>query len=167
MAAVRVTARGLPSSPRRSWFSELGVALVETAVVLPIFLLIVFGLVEMGRLFQTYSTVQHAAREGARFAITGRDDIVSGNRLESIKEVAEERAVGLPGDVTVAVRSFEDSADTTPTENDAGDACQLVEVEVEYDFTFVVPLISALVPDLTLHGTETMVNEPFAVCDSS
>lgn len=146
---------------------ELGVAMVETAIVLPLFLLLVFGLVEMGRLFQTYNTVQHAAREGARFAVTGRDDVVPGNRVASIKEVAGERAAGLSDDVDVSVRSFEGVDDPTPTEDDAGGACQLVEVEVEYDFTFVVPLIGALVPDLTVSGSETMVNEPFAVCDSS
>ena len=47
---------------------EGGQALIEFAVVLPLFLLIVFGLIDVGRLVYTSSTVSQAAREGARLA---------------------------------------------------------------------------------------------------
>lgn len=47
---------------------QAGQGLVEFAVVLPLFLLIVFGLVEVGRLVYTNSTIAQAAREGARLA---------------------------------------------------------------------------------------------------
>ena len=45
-----------------------GQSLVETALVLPIFLLILFGLVDVGRLVYTNSMTSQAAREGARLA---------------------------------------------------------------------------------------------------
>ena len=48
--------------------SEGGQALIELAVVLPVFLLIVFGLIDVGRLVYTNSTISQAAREGARLA---------------------------------------------------------------------------------------------------
>lgn len=47
---------------------ESGQTLVEFAVVLPVFLLIVFGLVDVGRLVYTNATLSQAAREGARLA---------------------------------------------------------------------------------------------------
>jgi len=47
---------------------ERGQSLVEFAVVLPIFLLVVFGLVDVGRLVYTNATLSQAAREGARLA---------------------------------------------------------------------------------------------------
>jgi len=45
-----------------------GQTLVETALVLPVFLLILFGLIDVGRLIYTNSMVSQAAREGARVA---------------------------------------------------------------------------------------------------
>ncbi len=45
-----------------------GQSLVETALVLPVFLLILFGLIDVGRLVYTNSMVSQAAREGARVA---------------------------------------------------------------------------------------------------
>jgi len=47
---------------------EGGQTLVEFALVLPVFLLVVFGLVDVGRLVYTNSTLSQAAREGARLA---------------------------------------------------------------------------------------------------
>ena len=50
---------------------QKGQALAELALVLPILLMVVFGMIEMARLVQTYLAVQHAAREGARYAVVG------------------------------------------------------------------------------------------------
>jgi hypothetical protein len=49
---------------------EGGQTLVEFALVLPVFLLVVFGLLDVGRLVYTNSTLSQAAREGARLAAT-------------------------------------------------------------------------------------------------
>jgi hypothetical protein len=51
-----------------------GQTLVEFALTLPILLLLLFGIIEFGRIFQAWVTIQNAAREAARFAITGRYD---------------------------------------------------------------------------------------------
>ncbi len=49
-----------------------GVAAVEVAVVAPIFVLILFGIVEFGSMFFVRNTMVHAARSGARqLAIQG------------------------------------------------------------------------------------------------
>ncbi len=48
-----------------------GQALVEIALVLPVFLLLLGGVVETSRAFFTYLTVNHAAREGARLGAVG------------------------------------------------------------------------------------------------
>ena len=47
---------------------ERGSELIELAIVLPIFLLIIMGIVDFGFLFQRYEVVTNAAREGARLA---------------------------------------------------------------------------------------------------
>ena len=47
-----------------------GQGLVEFALILPILLLVILGIIEAAFLIQGYITVQHAAREAARFATT-------------------------------------------------------------------------------------------------
>lgn len=46
--------------------SETGAAAVEFALVLPILVLLIFGIVDFGRAFNAQVTITHAAREGAR-----------------------------------------------------------------------------------------------------
>ena len=101
---------------------ERGQGTAELALALPILLMVVFGMVEMARLVQTYLAVQHAAREGARYAVVGLPSeeecatgyghtcearLVNGDvcqteysdfRAEEIKAKAREAAVGLPWD---------------------------------------------------------------------
>jgi Flp pilus assembly protein TadG len=59
----------MASVKRQSWTSETGAELVEFAIVLPLLLLVVFGIVDFGMLFQRYQAVTNAAREGARVAV--------------------------------------------------------------------------------------------------
>jgi Flp pilus assembly protein TadG len=59
--ANRVTAR--------RWASERGAEVIEFALVLPLLLLIIFGLVDFGFLFQRYLVLTNAAMEGARVAV--------------------------------------------------------------------------------------------------
>ena len=46
-----------------------GQALVEFAMVAPIFFLLLFGIIESGRFIFYYETLNNATREGARYAI--------------------------------------------------------------------------------------------------
>jgi hypothetical protein len=46
-----------------------GSEIAEAALVLPIFFLIMLGIYWFGRAFNTYATINHAAREGARAAV--------------------------------------------------------------------------------------------------
>ncbi len=49
--------------------AESGAELIEFAVVLPLMLLILLGIIDFGLLFQRYFVVTNAAREGARVAV--------------------------------------------------------------------------------------------------
>lgn len=44
------------------------------ALVLPLLLLLLFGIIEFGRIFHAYLTVNNGAREGARLAVVGAQD---------------------------------------------------------------------------------------------
>ena len=48
---------------------DKGAELIEFALVLPLLLLLLFGIIDFGFLFQRYEAVTNAAREGARIAV--------------------------------------------------------------------------------------------------
>lgn len=60
--------RYLKKDPRRLK-SERGAALLETALTLPLLLLIAVGIFDFGRAYQTWQVLTNAAREGARVAV--------------------------------------------------------------------------------------------------
>lgn len=47
-----------------------GAVIVEAALVVPLFLVLVFGIIEFGRVYHVYQVLTNAAREGARFAVS-------------------------------------------------------------------------------------------------
>lgn len=64
--------------------NERGAALLETAIIVPIILLISVGIFEFGRAYQTWQVLTNAAREGARLAvITGSTDAAVRTRVNS------------------------------------------------------------------------------------
>ena len=54
----------------KRWRSEGGAALVEAALVLPFLLLLTFGIWTTARAWNVHNTMEHAAREAARFGAT-------------------------------------------------------------------------------------------------
>ena len=53
---------------RKLFKNESGQAMVEFAIVLPILLLLLCGIIDFGWLYFNQLTLNHAAREGARYA---------------------------------------------------------------------------------------------------
>lgn len=61
-----------------------GISLAEFALILPVFLLILLGMVDMGRGFNTYIGMLNATREGVVWLANTRDDLDGmNNRIES------------------------------------------------------------------------------------
>jgi hypothetical protein len=65
----------MPRIARRLRPRTLGQALVEFALALPFLLLMLFGVIEFGRLIHAWLAVQNAARFGARYASTGQFNV--------------------------------------------------------------------------------------------
>jgi Flp pilus assembly protein TadG len=53
---------------------------VEFALLLPVLLFLIFGLIDFGRALNAQITLTQAAREGARLAALGRSNVVSGTQ---------------------------------------------------------------------------------------
>lgn len=78
-------------------------AMLEFAIVLPILLLVVYGLIETGRLLFIYSSVNNATRQAARFGSTSGIDPASG--VPRYQDCAGIRAAAQRGDF---LNAFED-----------------------------------------------------------
>ena len=93
--------RLLKQSARRKRASTEGTSLLEFALVVPMFFLLLFGLMDFARLFYVEITLQNAVRQAGRYAITGNhlpDPQHQGqnlSRVASITQVAQNAAQGL------------------------------------------------------------------------
>lgn len=153
-------------SVRRS--CERGQGLTEFALVLPIFLLLIFGIVDAGRLVFTYNTIANAARGGARVAIVnqataGTDtcDTTSPTAGPVGCAISLAASLGLtPGDVTVSYRDATDST-SCPT---VAIGCVAV-VTVQGQFKALTPIIGAIIGPVTLASTTKIPIE--RVCSST
>jgi Flp pilus assembly protein TadG len=101
-----------------------GQSLVEFALILPLFMLIVLGIFDFGRAIYGYSALHNAAREGARYGAVHPCD------TSGIIDMAQQMAVGLGEGVTV-----------TPTIVHVGAVPERIQVTVRFQFNTVTPLI--------------------------
>jgi Flp pilus assembly protein TadG len=56
---------------RRARRDDRGAAALEFALILPLLVVLIFGMIQFGFAFNAYITVTHAAREGVRLASVG------------------------------------------------------------------------------------------------
>jgi Flp pilus assembly protein TadG len=69
--------RVLPSSVHGGSSADRGATVVEFALLLPVLLLIVLGIVDFGRMLNAQETLTQAAREGARLVALGQPNVAS------------------------------------------------------------------------------------------
>jgi TadE-like protein len=112
--------------------NEKGQSLVEYAFVLPLLLLLIFGIVDFGRYFHAALTVDHAGREAARAASVGKIDVVT---------------VALQNGASIGLASghvqYKKSSDEAT-------------VRIVYPVTFITPVIGAMVGTIQVDDSTTM-----------
>jgi Flp pilus assembly protein TadG len=135
--------------------SQKGAALLETAIVLPIILVVCVGIFEFGRAYQTWQVLTNAAREGARAAvIQGTTDTDITTRVRNYMQGG-----ALPNYSTASVTITRGVA---LTGSDTG-----TKVQIDYPFQFIVlqPVVRLIVPNtntgapITMHSNALMRNE--------
>jgi len=125
---------------RRKGEGEGGQSLVEFALVLPIFLLVLFAIVDFGMAFHAWIAVTNSAREGARLGA------VRGPATEVEQRVRDTAGTLDQENLTVTV---------TNAEGDPGDS---VIVDVSYAYSLMTPVadILALVSGGTISDSLTL-----------
>ncbi|HLK31863.1 MAG TPA: TadE/TadG family type IV pilus assembly protein [Terriglobales bacterium] len=151
-----------PERSRRRLHSKRGQSLVEFAMVLPLFFFLLFGAIDLGRLFYVQMTLQNAVRQAGRYAVTGNhmpDPKNPGknlSRVDSIIQAAQQAAVGLD------ISSIQISS-TNGGKNSAGGPGDTVTISLTTNLKLITPLISRFFTNNTYQFTVSVSfkNEPF------
>jgi Flp pilus assembly protein TadG len=149
---------------RRREHGSSGQALVEFALVFPVFLIILFGIVDFGRAIYAYNTLANAAREGARVAIVNQIQTSPAcstskpiedplNPQWSIKTCAARSAVSLGIPETDVTVSYAPPPGATFTCSPTVRVGCLATVTVEYSYTAITPVIGAIVGAIPMSST--------------
>ena len=135
--------------------SERGAAAVEIAATLPILVLLLMGIAELGRYYFVLHSLQFGAREGTRLATVGRT-LADGEgnpmtREDSIKQkIRQNVSVAVnPDDVSISIYPVgSDYGDPQNWEGQAnpGEGGQYMRVRVRYIHHFIVPLSGLFFP---------------------
>ena len=150
----RTRVRSFPRRDRR-----MGQALVEFALVIPMFLLLLFIIIEGGRFILYYETLNNATREGARHAIvngansfdctgppapaaTGPCDPTGADVIARVRSAA----FGVLGNGVVVTPTWHDPAD-----NGRGST---VTVTATYTYTSIIPVP---LPAITVSAESSLV----------
>lgn len=112
--------------PRRSE-SELGLALVEFALILPLLLTLALGAVDLGRGLISYVELEQAAQEGAIFGSFAPDD----------PALIEDR-------VRTSADGLVDLSDTTAVQVQVTCPSDKVMVELRYTHQLFTPIVGEL-----------------------
>ncbi len=126
-----------------------GAVLVEAAIVLPLLLLFILGVMEYGRYLMTMHIFQNAAREGAAYAAKHTSPIVLGgvtygNTTTDVTNVVTSRLAGQQlTDQRTRVYLSDSLGNNLGTWTDA-QAGQSVCVEISGTFQFAAPSLLSL-----------------------
>jgi Flp pilus assembly protein TadG len=117
-----------------------GQSLVEFALIIPILLLLLMGILDFSRAISAYNSVSNAARSAARVAVVDQNE-------NMVDQAAIDEAFGLDLEP--------DDVDFNPNVN-ADDPCVLqvceVEVSVEYTYHAATPIIGNIIGPFTVRS---------------
>ena len=143
---------------------QVGQALVEFALVLPVIVVVVFGILDVGRAVFTYNTLSEAARQGSRTAIVNQ-----GGTAPEDAAIAYAPSLGLTtSDVDVcyktAMSSQRDCSSSTDTCSAIAIGC-LAVVDANVPYVPMTPVIGNIIGTINLSSISIQPIE--AVCPSS
>lgn len=132
---------------RRFRTTETGQSLVEFAMVLPLFLILLFSLVDFGRAFYSWMIITNAAREGARAGAVQKD----WSTMQTA--IYDSMCNPYPGNCSLDTTQM-----TLSPLGVNGARGSQVSVSISYAFAYATPLggILALIPGSTALSTPVL-----------
>lgn len=111
--------------------NQRGNALIETAVTLPIVLLVCVGIFEFGRAYQTWQVLTNAAREGARVSIL--PDTTDAQVTDAVRNYMQAGKLSKWGSAAITIER------TVPF--GGSNTASKITVTYEFDFTVLNPVV--------------------------
>lgn len=131
--------------------TQAGTSIVEATIVLPLMLMLVFGIAEFGISFTRWNSLTNAVREGARVGVVFRSPCDAGPVTTLVEATVSDFANSSGIDVA--------SINTTVTGVCAGTGTQLtVAASVPYNFA-ALSALAGLAPSVNLSARTVMRNE--------
>jgi Flp pilus assembly protein TadG len=130
--------RGIGGGRHRS----RGQALVEFSLAFSVFVLIVFGLIDLGRVVYAHNSLSEAAREGARW---GSVQARSSTDIPGIEAFTVDHVIGIGG-VTATAACIRTGTIVLPCQQN-----DTLEVRAEADVEMLTPVIAQLMSGMGLN----------------
>ncbi|MBM4295189.1 MAG: pilus assembly protein [Deltaproteobacteria bacterium] len=143
--AVDTVGHGKPHEIMKRWKDSRGGAIVEFALVLPLFLVLLFGVLEFGLIIYYKGLITHASREGARRGATYSTPKHSNTDIQTwVQNYLTNQGIKAPFTVTAS--------------GAGGDTGTLLTVRVDLTYQFLVlpQLMGGLAPSPTLTAETVM-----------
>jgi len=135
---------------RKRLSSERGTAILETALTLPLLLVVSVGIFEFGRAYQTWQVMTNAAREGARVAVV--PNAAAGAAEARTRQYMQLGQLPNYNSATVNVNP----AATVDIGGGATATATLVTVSYPFQFVVLQPVVRLLVSGSTVGAPVTL-----------
>ena len=139
---------------RALWRREEGSALVEFALILPLLVLLLFGVIEFGLLLYNQQVITNASREGARYGIVAR--VPERRSVAEITQVVNDYCAS--NMITFGSGTPSTTANPHSLTATFGDDLT-VTVSFQYDFLVLPGFIGSLIGGTDLRAETTMKYE--------
>jgi Flp pilus assembly protein TadG len=152
-----------------------GQTTVEFAFAALLFFGLLFTVMDLGIMFYVNLTMQHAVREGTRYAVTGRHDGGLDRRAALVKMI-KDQSMGLydkninpQKDPTIKVidtsKTFNNYTSGTLQTGNPGKVDETIVVSLTYTWPLITPILKPFFKDgaYTFTARSTMKNEPMFV----
>jgi Flp pilus assembly protein TadG len=128
--------------------SQRGVLTVELAIILPVFGILLLGVLELGGIAHDYQILQNAAREGAQFAArsSNRTTGMTSGEIATIQATIKNRIIAYLAPEKITVSSGDIALDQTHPIAVGGITVNGSEVTITYNRPLIFPGISRWIP---------------------
>lgn len=136
----RRSTRKARAKRRRSMHPDGGQGLVEFALVAPLLILLILGMVDFARAWSAYQVITYQARQGARMAVVDDPDTTEDDVVQAIRDGLSNGSLD-PDEATIAISGFRAGRGTPAT--------------VQIDYPYSLFLVGRFLDWLT--GSEDLV----------
>lgn len=146
---------------------ERGASAVEFAIVAPLLFFLLFAIIDVCAMFWVTLTMQHAVREGARYAVTGRADLdpnaSNQQRFRAVIEKMRENSMGLYERVQPQINGIGYGDAAKYNDGMFGAAGEIFVLQVDCSWRVLTPLLQPFFDNGTYRFSvaATMRNEAF------